>query len=51
MILGFNVRADASARSAVKETGVEIRYYNIIYDLENRKPNPMRIKKQRWKRT
>jgi len=26
------VRADASARAAVKETGVDIRYYSIIYE-------------------
>jgi translation initiation factor IF-2 len=32
IILAFNVRADASARSAVKETGVDIRYYSIIYE-------------------
>jgi len=32
VIIGFNVRADASARTAVKETGVEIRYYSIIYE-------------------
>jgi translation initiation factor IF-2 len=31
-IIGFNVRADASARSALKETGVEVRYYSIIYE-------------------
>jgi translation initiation factor IF-2 len=32
VIIGFNVRADASARSAVKETGVDVRYYSIIYE-------------------
>jgi translation initiation factor IF-2 len=32
LIIGFNVRADAGAREAVKETGVEIRYYSIIYE-------------------
>src|SRR4029434_3049458 len=31
-VIGFNVRADAGAREAVKETGVEIRYYSIIYE-------------------
>jgi len=31
-IVGFNVRADASARDAMKETGVEVRYYSIIYE-------------------
>ncbi|MDH3512172.1 MAG: translation initiation factor IF-2 [Gammaproteobacteria bacterium] len=32
IIIGFNVRADASARAALKETGVDIRYYSIIYE-------------------
>jgi translation initiation factor IF-2 len=32
IIIGFNVRADASARAAVKDTGVDIRYYSIIYE-------------------
>jgi translation initiation factor IF-2 len=32
IILGFNVRADAAARGAIKETGVDIRYYSIIYE-------------------
>jgi translation initiation factor IF-2 len=32
LIIGFNVRADASARDAMKETGVEVRYYSIIYE-------------------
>ncbi len=31
-ILGFNVRADAAARDAMKETSVEVRYYSIIYE-------------------
>ena len=31
-IIGFSVRADSGAREAVKETGVEIRYYSIIYE-------------------
>ena len=31
-VIGFNVRADASARTAIKETGVEVRYYSIIYE-------------------
>jgi translation initiation factor IF-2 len=31
-IIGFNVRADSGAREAVKETGVEIRYYSVIYE-------------------
>jgi translation initiation factor IF-2 len=33
VVLGFNVRAHKEAREAAERTGVEIRYYNIIYDL------------------
>ena len=33
VILGFNVRANKQARSAAEAMGIEIRYYNIIYDL------------------
>ena len=32
-IIGFNVRAHKEARGAAERAGVEIRYYNIIYDL------------------
>ena len=32
VIIGFNVRADAAARSAIKESGVDVRYYSIIYE-------------------
>ncbi len=32
LVIGFNTRADAAARDAVKETGVEIRYFSIIYE-------------------
>ncbi|MFZ9132994.1 MAG: translation initiation factor IF-2, partial [Gemmobacter sp.] len=32
-IIGFNVRANASARTSAQQKGVEIRYYSIIYDL------------------
>jgi translation initiation factor IF-2 len=32
-VIGFNVRANATARSAAQQKGVEIRYYSIIYDL------------------
>ena len=32
MIVGFNVRADASAKAAVKEAEIDIRYYSIIYE-------------------
>lgn len=33
VVIGFNVRADASARKLADEEGIEIRYYSIIYDL------------------
>ena len=32
VIIGFNVRADAGARKLAETSGVDIRYYNIIYD-------------------
>ena len=32
IVIGFNVRADASARDALKETGVDVRYYSIVYE-------------------
>jgi translation initiation factor IF-2 len=32
VIIGFNVRADAGARKTAESTGVDIRYYSIIYD-------------------
>ena len=32
VIIGFNVRADAAARTAIKESGVDVRYYSIIYE-------------------
>lgn len=32
VIIGFNARADASARKLAEANGVDIRYYNIIYD-------------------
>ncbi|MEJ8475123.1 translation initiation factor IF-2 [Roseibium algae] len=32
-IIGFNVRANKQAREAARRDGIEIRYYNIIYDL------------------
>jgi translation initiation factor IF-2 len=31
-IIGFNVRADSSARSMIKESGIDVRYYSIIYE-------------------
>ena len=33
IILGFNVRADASAKKIAESESVEIRYYSVIYDL------------------
>jgi translation initiation factor IF-2 len=32
-IIGFNVRANKQARDAAEQAGIEIRYYNIIYNL------------------
>ncbi len=31
-IIGFNVRADSSARTMIKESGIDVRYYSIIYE-------------------
>jgi translation initiation factor IF-2 len=33
VVVGFNVRANAQAKAVADQMGVEIRYYNIIYDL------------------
>jgi translation initiation factor IF-2 len=33
IIIGFNVRADANAKSVVDKEGADIRYYSIIYDI------------------
>lgn len=33
LIVGFNVRADATARGLAEQHGVELRYYSIIYNL------------------
>ncbi len=33
VVIGFNVRAHKEAREAAERAGVDIRYYNIIYDL------------------
>ena len=33
VVIGFNVRANKEARESAERAGVEIRYYNIIYDL------------------
>ncbi|AZZ94200.1 translation initiation factor IF-2 [Hahella sp. KA22] len=33
IIVGFNVRADASARKIVEKEGIELRYYSVIYNI------------------
>lgn len=33
IIIGFNVRADATARKLIESEGVDVRYHNIIYDV------------------
>jgi translation initiation factor IF-2 len=33
IVIGFNVRANSQAKQAADQQGIEIRYYNIIYDL------------------
>ncbi|MDE2048669.1 MAG: translation initiation factor IF-2 [Betaproteobacteria bacterium] len=32
VVIGFNVRADAGARKLAEQNGIDIRYYNIIYE-------------------
>jgi len=32
VIVGFNTRADATARKLIESSGVDVRYYNVIYD-------------------
>ncbi len=32
IIIGFNVRADAKARKTIQESGVDVRYYSVIYE-------------------
>jgi translation initiation factor IF-2 len=32
VIIGFNTRADAAARKLIESAGIDVRYYNIIYD-------------------
>jgi len=32
VIIGFNSRADATARKLIESSGVDVRYYNVIYD-------------------
>ena len=33
IIIGFNVRADASARKIIEKEGIELRYYSVIYNI------------------
>ncbi|MCG6868540.1 MAG: translation initiation factor IF-2 [Gammaproteobacteria bacterium] len=33
ILIGFNVRADASARRAVADSGIDMRYYSVIYEV------------------
>jgi translation initiation factor IF-2 len=33
IVIGFNVRADASARKVIERDGVDLRYYSVIYDV------------------
>jgi translation initiation factor IF-2 len=32
VVIGFNVRADAGARKVAEDNGIDVRYYNIIYE-------------------
>ena len=33
MVIGFNVRADKTARDIIENEGLQLRYYNVIYDV------------------
>jgi translation initiation factor IF-2 len=33
IVIGFNVRADSGAKKRIQETGVDVRYYSIIYNV------------------
>ncbi|MGB5938522.1 MAG: translation initiation factor IF-2, partial [Rhodanobacter sp.] len=33
LVIGFNVRADASARKVIETNGLDVRYFSIIYDV------------------
>lgn len=41
VVIGFNVRADVSSRKHAEANGVELRYYNIIYDAVDDVKNAM----------
>ena len=32
VVIGFNTRADATARKLIRASGIDVRYYNVIYD-------------------
>ena len=33
VVLGFNVRADASSKKIIEQEGLDLRYYSVIYEL------------------
>lgn len=33
MLIGFNVRADSAAKAAIKDSGLDVRYYSVIYEV------------------
>jgi translation initiation factor IF-2 len=33
VVIGFNVRADATARKLIEEEGLDLRYYSVIYEI------------------
>ena len=41
VVIGFNTRADANARKAAESNGIDLRYYNIIYDAVDDVKNAM----------
>ncbi|HEY0635933.1 MAG TPA: translation initiation factor IF-2, partial [Gammaproteobacteria bacterium] len=41
IIVGFNVRADGSAKRLIEEQGVDLHYYSVIYDLIDEVKNAM----------
>src|SRR5690554_7183204 len=46
VIFGFNVRADAGARKIVENEGLDMRYYNIIYDIIEDRSEERRVGKE-----
>ena len=41
IVIGFNVRADAGARRLIEDSGVDLRYYSVIYDVIDDVKNAM----------